>query len=653
MIQSVTFLYQTTEGKAYIDDNYSIQDEVTWKKYVPTIEKDILLSDFEVPSSVQIIAPSEVENETDYIGSISNGGYRMTAILLDTGEVMATGDDWAGGLGVDKQPRVDQNKLVSMNASGNYDKTNAMFVTCGNGNTFILLKTGEVMCCGYNYYGELGIGDENERTELVSMYAIAPYDKTNAVSISAFWSVIAILLKTGEVMCCGRGDYGQMGDGNWDHKNELVSMNASGNYDKTNAISVTVGYGGTYILLNTGEVMGCGRNNYGQLGVGDFTNRNELVSMNASGNYDKTNAVAISSGTYYIGILLNTGEVMACGQYSYGQLGIGPGSTNENYRFISMNASGNYDKTNAVAISCGSYHFAVLLNTGEVMTCGYNPFGQLGVGDFNDRYELVSMNATGNYDKTNAVAIATGYYTTKIILNTGEVMSCGSNYYSDMGDGTIIDRSELVSMSAVGNYDKTNLNSTKYTEFDTYKLELIQNIITSNYPRYLTYNGESTTIDSSEIFELTLDMGEGNSIYIEVEDIEFTYRINNANNDKLRFELSNDGTNWVIPGEDSINGIEWLYKKFTRNDTVKYTMPNSRFESSSSLYESITYPVRVLNWSNGSSYYDISQNSEIIFNTDDNTLKYILINKLSFALNQLNNLGYDELSISYSDDNIS
>ena len=37
----------------------------------------------------------------------------MTAILLDTGEVMATGDDWAGGLGVDKQPRVDQNKLVS------------------------------------------------------------------------------------------------------------------------------------------------------------------------------------------------------------------------------------------------------------------------------------------------------------------------------------------------------------------------------------------------------------------------------------------------------------------------------------------------------------------------------------------------------------
>ena len=59
MIQSVTFLYQTTEGKAYIDDNYSIQDEVTWKKYVPTIEKDILLSDFEVPSSVQIIAPSD------------------------------------------------------------------------------------------------------------------------------------------------------------------------------------------------------------------------------------------------------------------------------------------------------------------------------------------------------------------------------------------------------------------------------------------------------------------------------------------------------------------------------------------------------------------------------------------------------------------
>ena len=97
--------------------------------------------------------------------------------------------------------------------------------------------------------------------------------------------------------------------------------------------------------------------------------------------------------------------------------------------------------------------------------------------------------------------------------------------------------------------------------------------------------------------------------------------------------LSNDGVNWIVPGVESINGIEWLYKKLIRNDIVTYTMPNSRLESSSSIYDNVTYPIKILNWSSGGNY-DISQNSEIIFNTGDNTLKYILINKLTFALNQ-------------------
>ena len=285
MLESVTFVYQTLTEKTYVNDNYSIKDEVTWKKYVPTIETDLLLSDFEVPSAIQIIAPSEVENETDYIGSISDGGLYNVAILLDTGEVMACGSDYWGGLGIDYDTGADTNKLVTMNAVAPYDKTNAIFVACGYGNTFILLDTGEVMGCGKNNNGELGVGDFTDRSQLVSMNASGNYDKTNAVSISPYFYSNAILLNTGEVMFCGNNTYGQSGLGvAGTDQPELVSMNASGNYDKTNAISVKTSTYSTYILLNTGEVMSCGRNNYGQLGIGDFTDRYELVSLNASGN---------------------------------------------------------------------------------------------------------------------------------------------------------------------------------------------------------------------------------------------------------------------------------------------------------------------------------------------------------------------------------
>ena len=113
-------------------------------------------------------------------------------------------------------------------------------------------------------------------------------------------------------------------------------------------------------------------------GDGTTTNKTQLVSMDASGNYDKTNAVAISACSFHTVVLLNTGEVMTIGNNYYGQLG--DGTTTNKTQLVSMDASGNYDTTNAVAISACSNHTVVLLNTGEVMATGYNSYGQLGDG---------------------------------------------------------------------------------------------------------------------------------------------------------------------------------------------------------------------------------------------------------------------------------
>ena len=58
---------------------------------------------------------------------------------------------------------------------------------------------------------------------------------------------------------------------------------------------------------------------------------------------------------------------MACGRNEEAQLGIGPNASSaDNYKdkLVSMLASGNYDKTNAIAISCGIQHTAVLQHRG-------------------------------------------------------------------------------------------------------------------------------------------------------------------------------------------------------------------------------------------------------------------------------------------------
>ena len=64
----------------------------------------------------------------------------------------------------------------------------------------------------------------------------------------------------------GRNNYGQLGIGtttNQPYPNDVLQNNG---YNQTNASSVVCGYNHTAVLLSTGKVLTCGRNNMGQLG---------------------------------------------------------------------------------------------------------------------------------------------------------------------------------------------------------------------------------------------------------------------------------------------------------------------------------------------------------------------------------------------------
>ena len=70
--------------------------------------------------------------------------------------------------------------------------------------------------------------------------------------------------------------------------------------------------------------------------------------------------------------------VKACGYNEYGQLGLG-NNVNKNIPTIIPNLN------NVKQISCGTYHTIFLLNDGTVKACGLNKYGQLCLGDNNDR----------------------------------------------------------------------------------------------------------------------------------------------------------------------------------------------------------------------------------------------------------------------------
>ena len=74
-----------------------------------------------------------------------------------------------------------------------------------------------------------------------------------------------------------------------------------------------------------GAIFAFGRNNYGQLGLGSSSNALEPAELAALG----TDNAVVSSGFYVVHVLKLSGAVHAFGRNNYGQLGIGTTSSKQ------------------------------------------------------------------------------------------------------------------------------------------------------------------------------------------------------------------------------------------------------------------------------------------------------------------------------------
>ena len=84
-----------------------------------------------------------------------------------------------------------------------------------------------------------------------------------------------ILKNDGTLLGCGRNAEGQLGLG--DTTNRTTFTQVTTNTD--NIKSVCCGYDHTFILKNDNTLWGCGGNQYGQLGLGNTTNRTTITQV--------------------------------------------------------------------------------------------------------------------------------------------------------------------------------------------------------------------------------------------------------------------------------------------------------------------------------------------------------------------------------------
>jgi alpha-tubulin suppressor-like RCC1 family protein len=87
-------------------------------------------------------------------------------------------------------------------------------------------------------------------------------------------------------------------------------------------------------------------------------------------------------------------------------------------------------------------HSVFLLNDGTVKAVGYNDFGQCGTG--NTTSPITSIYTIPGLNNVKQVVASTAY--TAYLMNDGTVKVVGANTYGQLGDGTTVNKSTIITV---------------------------------------------------------------------------------------------------------------------------------------------------------------------------------------------------------------
>ena len=136
-------------------------------------------------------------------------------------------------------------------------------------------------------------------------------------------------------------------------------------------VKVAAGYYHSLALTDSGEVYSWGDNEYGQLGLGDTTDRTspKKVTQNVNDGSKVVFADVKSSNGFSIG-LSTQGDLYTWGENNFGQLGLGTSGTGT-YMSLPQKVTVSGVKFTDISAGAGGFHSLALTDSGEIYSWGY------------------------------------------------------------------------------------------------------------------------------------------------------------------------------------------------------------------------------------------------------------------------------------------
>ena len=327
-------------------------------------------------------------------------GWNHSLFLDENGSVWSCGYNGYGQLGVgDTTQRESYTKVAKLPIIQN--------VACGWNHSIFIGENGSVWSCGDNQIGQLGLGDTNKRTEPTE---IRNLPRMHTVACGRYHSVFVDI--EGDVWACGHDWYGQLGLGEGTiTRNQPVKIE---NLPKMK--SVACGGSHTIFLDVNGDVWSCGHNQSGQLGRGDT-----VANISTPGRIQLPKIRAISCGWNFSLFLDEDGNAYITGKMGRNSYGNQPVKLDVMFKIQ--------------AIASEKDHCVFLDIKGSVWGLGANEKGQLGLGDTTGRSSLYHSNTLPTIR-----SISCGGNHSLFVDVDGAIWSCGSNENGQLGLGDLKDR---------------------------------------------------------------------------------------------------------------------------------------------------------------------------------------------------------------------
>ena len=345
--------------------------------------------------------------------------------IKNDGTIWGTGNNGNGQLGLGN---LDQKTTFTQMTNSSTPKS----ISCGASHTIVLMTDGKIWVTGLNSNGQLGLGNTDQKTTLTQITSDISGCAPLSVSCGEYYTMV--LMTNGTIWGTGFNGSGQLGLGNTTQRTTLTRITSD--ISGCTPFFISCGYDHTMALMTNGTIWATGRNDSGQLGLGDIVQKTTLTRITS--DISGCTPIAISCGSFHTMVLMTNGTIWGAGDSNQGQLGIGTPIGIQNILIqLTSDISGRTPKY----ISCGYIHTMVLMMDGTIWGTGNNGNGQLGLNDTTNRYTLTQI--TSDISGCTPEYISCGASNTVVLMTNGTIWGTGLNSNGQLGLGNTTQKTTL------------------------------------------------------------------------------------------------------------------------------------------------------------------------------------------------------------------